>query len=555
MLLSLSIRQLAIVEQLDLDFHPGMTVITGETGAGKSILLQALGLAVGDRADTDSLRQGAKEAEVSASFDLTQLPLARLWLEEQQLSSPDANECLLRRVILNTGRSKAFINGKACPIGHLKELGQLLLDIHGQHAHQSLLRKETHLSLLDEYAQLLPIKQEVNLAFNAYRSHYQRLIKVRQQDASQQAQLELLTYQVEELNQLAPVKGELAELEAEQQELANAEQLLANSQEALNLCDEQEGSALQLVNLAKQLVNQLGSPKLASAGQMLQDAAIQLEETSRELSYFISNLEADPTRLVTLEARLNSYYQAAHKHHIQPEEVYKQHQKLQDQLTELSLGEEGIEKLEQEVNQLRSDYLALANQLSQQRQAAASQLEAEVDSQLALLGMEKSQFKLSFARLDKPQASGLDQLEFLIAPNPGQAAKPLVRIASGGELSRISLAIQVVTAQTSSIPTLIFDEVDVGISGATAEIVGRLLKQLAKRGQILCVTHLPQVAAQGQQHLHIHKTVEDETTLSHMELLNKKGRVQELARMLGGVNLSASTLAHAEEMLELALKS
>lgn len=550
MLLSLSIRQLAIVEQLDLDFHPGMTVITGETGAGKSILLQALGLAVGDRADSDSLRQGAKQAEVSASFDLSQLPTAKKWLAEQALSGADENECLLRRVIANTGRSKAFINGAACPVGHLKELGQILLDIHGQHAHQSLLRKETHLDLLDEYAQLLTNKQEVAQAFHAYRTNYQKLVKLRQQDATQQAQLELLTYQVEELNQLAPIKGELAELEAEQQELANAEELIAKSQQALNLCDQDEGAALQLVNQASQLITSLANPKLVSAGQMLQDAAIQLEETSRELSYFIASLEANPERLIAVEHRLNNYYQAAHKHHIQPEEVYKQHLELQQQLEELSLGEEGIEKLEQEVNQLRSDYLTLANQLSQQRLIAASQLEQEVDCQLALLGMEKSQFKLEFAKLDKPQASGLDQVEFLIAPNPGQAAKPLVRIASGGELSRISLAIQVVTAQTSSIPTLIFDEVDVGISGATAEIVGRLLKQLAQRGQILCVTHLPQVAAQGQQHLHIHKTVEDETTLSHMELLNKKGRVQELARMLGGVNLSASTLAHAEEMLE-----
>lgn len=554
MLLSLSIRQLAIVEQLDLDFHPGMTVITGETGAGKSILLQALGLAVGDRADSDSLRQGADKAEVSASFDLSKLPLAKQWLQEQELLSEEENECLLRRVILATGRSKAFINGLPCPVGHLKDLGEILLDIHGQHAHQSLLKKETHLGLLDEYAQLMQAKEEVAKSFNLYRTSYQQLVKLRQQDANQQAQLELLTYQVNELNQLEPIAGEISQLEAEQQELASVEELLTTGQQVLNLCNEDDASALHQVNLAKQLLGQLKNPKLGPANQMLQEAAIQLEETSRELAGFISNLEADPQRLAFIEQRLSGYYQAAHKHGIQPEEVYNHHQNLKQQLASLSLGEEGIEKLENQVNQLRQNYLSLANQLSQQRRLAASHLEKEVMEQLAMLGMEKSEFKLEFTKLEKPQPSGLDQIEFLIAPNPGQPAKPLVRIASGGELSRISLAIQVVTAQTSSIPTLVFDEVDVGISGATAEIVGRLLKQLALRGQILCVTHLPQVAAQGQQHLHIHKKVEDETTLSQMELLDKEGRVQELARMLGGVNLSASTLAHAKEMLEEGMK-
>lgn len=555
MLLSLSIRQLAIVEQLDLDFHSGMTIITGETGAGKSILLQALGLAVGDRATTDSLRHHADKAEVSASFDLKRLPLAHQWLAEQEMLSSNGQECMLRRIILASGRSKAFINGIACSVGQLKELGQLLLDIHGQHSHQSLLRRETHLNLLDEYAQLEDSKLAVTQAFTHYRTSYQQLMKVRQQDASQQAKVELLTYQVAELDRLAPVKGEVSELEAEQQELASVESLMLTGQQVLNLCDQDKGAALQQVSQAQQLLEQLDNPKLAVIKQLLQDASIQLEEASRELTSFIFKLEANPERLEYLEQRLNSYYQIAHKHAIQPEEVHQEHLQLTEELSQLSLGAEDIEVLEEEVNQLRQGYLSLANQLSQKRQVAAEQLEKEVTHQLAELGMEKSKFELSFTRLDRPQPNGLDQLEFLIAPNPGQAAKPLIRIASGGELSRISLAIQVVIAQrakadqASSLPTLVFDEVDVGISGATAEIVGRLLKRLAQRGQIICVTHLPQVAAQGQQHLHLHKKVEAENTLSYVQQLDKQGRIEELARMLGGIQVSPSTLAHAEEML------
>lgn len=547
MLVSLSIRQLAIVDHLELEFRKGMTVITGETGAGKSILLQALGLALGDRSDNDSIRHGADRAEITASFDLSQLPQAREWLAAKEL---DTSECILRRSLLNNGRSKAWINGQPCPVQHLKELGSLLLDIHGQHAHQSLLRKETHLETLDQYAGLEKQTSQLTASYRAWQATHKRLENLRQQDDSQRARIQLLRYQVEELDQLAIQPDELSELEAEQQQLANAEALIQTSQAALQLCDSEEGAALQQVNQALQLLSGLKVANLQPVQQMLQEAQIQLQETSRELEHYASTLEVDPTRLQWVEDRLSSIYQTARKHHLQAEELAAHHAQLKQELNELDTGESSLDVLSNELEKLSTAYQIQAKKLHQNRISAATKLQKAVDEQLAYLGMEKSQFRVSFKPLDGLHALGTDDIEFLIAPNPGQPAKPLVRIASGGELSRISLAIQVIAAQTSSIPTLVFDEVDVGISGATAEIVGRLLKQLAKRGQILCVTHLPQVAAQGDQHLHIHKQIDQDTTLTQMALLDEKGRITELARMLGGIKLSERTLAHAKEMLK-----
>ncbi|WP_114416720.1 DNA repair protein RecN [Marinospirillum perlucidum] len=547
MLVSLSIQQLAIVEHLELEFRSGMTVITGETGAGKSILLQALGLALGDRADSDSVRHGAKRAEITASFDLSQLPAAREWLVSHDL---DTEECLLRRSLLSNGRSKAWINGQPCPVQHLKELGQLLLDIHGQHAHQSLLRRETHLPLLDEYAGLEKQAAELAVSYRDWQQARKRLENLRQQDDAQRARIQLLRYQVEELDQLGLAEEELSQLESEQEELANAENLIQTSQQAMSCCDHEEGAALQQVSQALQLLTGLNSPALKNITELLSEAQIQLQEASHDLELYLSNLEIDPARLQWVEERLNTIYQTARKHHIPAEELPALHLQLRQELEAIDADEGSLDQLTQEVETLAQQYRDQAEELSQKRKQAASQLEQAVDEQLAYLGMDKSQFRVSFEAVKTFQPQGKDEVEYLIAPNPGQPPKPLVRIASGGELSRISLAIQVVTAATSSIPTLVFDEVDVGISGAVAEIVGRLLKQLSQRGQIFCVTHLPQVAAQGDQHLHIHKTTEEENTRTQMQLLDETGRVAELARMLGGVKLSESTLAHAREMLQ-----
>lgn len=547
MLISLSIRELAIVEHLELEFRKGMTVITGETGAGKSILLQALGLALGDRSDSDSIRYGAARAEVTASFDLSSLPQAKLWLEQHELAS---DECILRRSLLNNGRSKAWINGQPCPVQHLKELGGILLDIHGQHAHQSLLRKETHLEVLDEYAGLQKQTTQLTATYRSWHTIHKRLESLRQQDDAQRARIQLLRYQVEELNQLAIQEDELTQLEAEQQQLANAEHLIQASQEALDLCDKEDGAALQLVSQALQLISDLKVAQLQPVQQMLSEAQIQLQESSRELEHYASTLEVDPARLQWVEDRLSSIYQTARKHHLQANELAAHHTQLKQELEELDGGESSLDLLSDELEILAIKYQEQAVKLRKKRETAAIKLQKAVDEQLAYLGMEKSQFVVNFKPLEGLHPLGTDNIEFLIAPNPGQPPKPLIRIASGGELSRISLAIRVITAQTSSIPTLVFDEVDVGISGATAEIVGRLLKQLANRGQIFCVTHLPQVAAQGDQHLHIHKQVSQDTTQTQMALLDEEGRITELARMLGGIKLSERTLAHAKEMLK-----
>lgn len=547
MLVSLSIRQLAIVDRLELEFRPGMTVITGETGAGKSILLQALGLALGDRSDSDSIRHGADRAEITASFDLSRLPQARDWLRQHDL---DDEDCILRRSLLANGRSKAWINGQPCPVQHLKELGEILLDIHGQHAHQSLLRRETHLQVLDHYAGLQEQAAALTELYRRWHQTRQRLEKLRHQDDAQRARIQLLRYQVEELNQLALTEEELDALENEQQQLANAEQLIQAGQQALQLCDHEEGAALQQVSRALHLLEHLDVQSLAQVRQMLSEAQIQLQEAARELEHYTGNIEVDPARLQWVEERLDNIYRTARKHHLQPDELPILHARLQQELSELDGGESSLDQLGSELEQLGNSYRQQAEILRLARQEAARRLEQAVDEQLAYLGMEKSQFRVNFSSLDAFQPGGLDEVEFLIAPNPGQPPKPLVRIASGGELSRISLAIQVITAQHSSIPTLVFDEVDVGISGATAEIVGRLLKQLAQRGQILCVTHLPQVAALGDQHLHIQKQTEGDSTLTQMNLLDEKGRVAELARMLGGIKLSERTLAHAREMLK-----
>lgn len=556
MLTYLAIRNLAIVEALELDLPAGMTVITGETGAGKSILLDALGLALGDRADADSVRHGAAKAEILAQFDIRQLPQAQQWLKDNELDECETEEtthdCQLRRVIHNNGRSKAWINGQPCSVQLLKKLGSHLIDIHGQHEHQSLLQRDSHLRLLDAFAQLEDQVSTQQQLFKDWQQCRRQLETLKNQDDQQQARIELLRYQVEELEQLALEEQELQSLEEEQQHLANVDTLILEGQAAFNLCDSDEGGARQLLNQACNRINHLPSqdPRLNDIRQMLGDALIQIEEASRELEHFVSSCELDPERLQFVEERLSTIYQLARKHHITPEELYQHSLKLKAELNSIENGSQNIEQLAERLQQLTERFRQQAAQLSQQRKTAAYQLNQNINEQLSLLGMSNARFEVFIQNSEQFQAHGLDQVEFLISTNPGQPAKPMIKIASGGELSRISLAIQVVTAQTSAIPTLVFDEVDVGISGGTAEIVGQLLHNLAQKGQILSVTHLPQVAAQGDQHLFIRKSSTENSTHSEMVWLDSSQRVTELARMLGGIDLTEQTLAHAQEMLQ-----
>ncbi|REC93433.1 DNA repair protein RecN [Kushneria indalinina] len=555
MLSQLSISNYAIVEHLELDFRDGMTAITGETGAGKSILLDALSLCLGERADAGSVRHGASRADLAVRFDIEGLPDARAWLAERDL---DDTECLLRRSVTANGRSRAWINGVPATLADLKALSEHLIDIHGQHAHQTLMREETHLRLLDDFAGHSDKVEQLTQIYRQWQQASRRLKAARENGDEQQARCQLLRYQVEELDALALGEEELSALEEEQTRLANAEELITQAQFAADCCDDDESGALNQLNQARQRLEQLpgsDSGALANILSMLNDACIQLQEAGYELHRYVSSTELDPDRLMTVESRLAEIHRIARKHHVMPEEVPALHQRLQAELSELQDGGEDMETLVEATETARNAWRELAHRISEQRMEAARRMGEEVQSQLAFLGMEKADFTVDITRRDTAQPEGMDRVGFLISANPGQPARALTRVASGGELSRVSLAIQVVAAQHSTIPTLVFDEVDVGISGATAEIVGQLLRQLGSHGQILCVTHLPQVAAQGHQHLHIEKQADEQTTHTTMALLDEGGRVRELARMLGGVHLSERTLAHAREMLDVSQRS
>lgn len=550
MLTQLAIRDYAIVDTLDLELAGGMTAITGETGAGKSILLGALGLCLGERADAASVRHGCERADLSASFDIQALPAARAWLEERELPSDD---CLLRRVITASGRSRAWINGQPATVADLKALGEHLVEIHGQHAHQRLLREETHLRLLDDFAGNRQAVSKLGETFRRWQAARRRLTQLTENGDELQARRQLLRYQVEELDALALGDDELATLEHEQEQLAHAEETLREAQLAAECCDSDGDGALALLHQATQRLDPLpGSDRgaLAEVLTMLGEARIQIEEAARELYRFADATELDPERLTWVESRLSEVHRIARKHHLMPEELPALQRRLHSELEGLEGGEHDLETLRAEVEALRDTWREQARSIGEARRQAAGRFGKAVQQQLAFLAMDKARFDVEVTPRQNAQADGMEEVRFLISANPGQPPRPLSKVASGGELSRISLAIQVIAARHSTIPSLVFDEVDVGVSGATAEIVGQLLRRLGENGQVMTVTHLPQVAAQAHQHLHIEKQAKRDTTLTRMALLDEAGRVSELARMLGGVTLSDRTLAHAREMLQ-----
>ena len=550
MLMQLTVSNYAIAEHLELQFDKGMTALTGETGAGKSIVLDALSLALGGRADAGAVRIGAKRADITAAFDVSRNAEARTWLVEHDLEAD--GDCLLRRVISKDGRTRGYINGQPCPLQALKDLGSLLMDIHSQHQHQRLLRKDQHRRLLDEFAGAESLAEEVSQTFRQWRRTQDRLTDIRNRKDESDARLQLLRYQVEELDRLALGDNELAELEAEQQQLSHAEQVLQHSHTAAQICAEDEVSAADMVRQAIHQIEQIPVevPALAETLQMLNEAQIQLEEAGSNLRHFIEGYELDPERLAEVESRLSEIYQLARKHRVGTDELPALHRQLHDELAALDGGSESLEQLEADVERLQQVYRVQADRLSSARQDAAARLDLRVCEELQRLNMANACFvtQLTPGDGEAPRAQGHEDVEFLISANPGQPARPLAKVASGGELSRISLAIQVVVAQTSTIPSLVFDEVDVGIGGGTAEVVGRLLRLLGETGQVMCVTHLPQVAAQAHQHLFVSKFSENQSTFSRIEKLDDSGRIHEVARMLGGVDLTDQTLAHAQEM-------
>ena len=553
MLTHLSISHFAIVEQLDLDIPQGMSVITGETGAGKSIMLDALSLTLGSRAGADTVRTGCDRADIRATFDISALPEALHWLKARDMDCD--HECILRRVITKDGRSRGYINGTPSPLADLRQLGQLLIDIHAQHEHQSLLRPATHIRLLDEYIGCKKLSTQVRESWQKWRQQQDRIKALLTQSKDQDARLQLLQYQTEELDRLSISEGEVESLEQEQKQLSNAETSLYTCQQVVNLCSENDnGNILHSLSLCQQLITDLGidMPELQETLNLLSTAQIQVEEATGELNRFVDHFEANPARLEEITTRLSTAYTLARKHHVAPEELHNLHTQLQQELESMQCSDEIIEELETELKAMFQEYQSLADRLGEKRKKGAVRLNKAVTKHIRELGMPAGQFYVDLQELSgDPQAQGMEEVRFLVSTNPGLPPRPLDKVASGGELSRISLAIQVITARTSGISTLVFDEVDVGIGGGTAEIVGRLLRELGKQGQVLCVTHQPQVASQGHTHLYVSKTLRKNSTRTRINSLDSEDRTKEVARMLGGVEITEQTLAHAREMISL----
>ncbi len=553
MLTHLSISNFTLVDQLDLDLKAGMTAITGETGAGKSIVLDALGQTLGDRADGQRVRAGARKADIHASFDIRRISAAQRWLEEQDLLQEDApDECLLRRVITAEGRSKAFINGHPVTLQQLRTLGEMLIDIHSQHEHQSLLRKETHRHLLDEYAGQSELAAQVRRAFRHWQTRREAFEQLRDNAEEMSARYQLLSYQVQELEQLNLGAGELEELESEQRSLAHAEDILRASHELSALCSDDDQGLSVLMHRALHLLRDMPekTTALQEAEQLLTSAQIQVDEAQREVEHHIDGFNLDPERLREVEERLSTIYEVARKHRIGPEQLAQLFSDLSEELSQLQGGDEHLDELEKQMQSAEADYRKSASALSKARQSTSTKLAKMVNQQLNELAMPNARVEVSLTSLaEKPGPQGLEEVEFIISTNPGQPARSLNKVASGGELSRVSLAIQVVTARTSAIPTLVFDEVDVGIGGATGDVVGRLLRQLGDGGQVLCVTHLAQVASKSHQHLQVTKTASKKSAESTLITLSGEEKIEEIARMLGGMKVTEQSLAHAREMV------
>lgn len=556
MLIQLRIRDFAIVEDLELDLAAGMTAVTGETGAGKSILVDAIGLLLGDRSDSSTVRQGAERADISAVFDLEQLPTARAWLAERDLDVE--RECHLRRVIAGNGRSRNYINGVPQPAQALRDLGELLVDIHGQHEHQSLLRRDSQRQLLDNHAGHLALVAELSRTFQRWSQQRQELQALRQASAERDARTDILGYHLRELTALNLAEGEVAELEADQRRLANASQLLEIGQRLLAGLTDSDGDSL--TDRLNHSLHDLASLKrldarLGPIGELLNAASIQIQEAAGELRGYVQELDLDPAHLAQIEQRLTAAHQLARKHRVAAEELPALRVRFEAELDTLTHSETRLETLEQAVKDALATYRGHAKELTERRIAAARELDERISQALAGLGMPGGRFATVLTSLDKPTAAGAETVEFQVSANPGQPLRPLAKVASGGELSRISLAIQVIAAHAARIPTLIFDEVDTGIGGGVAEVVGRQLRALGQGRQVLCVTHLPQVAAQAHQQLKVEKRTDGESTHTEVRRLALDERVTEIARMLGGLELTANTLAHAQEMVEKAATS
>ena len=555
MLSRLDIRDFTLVRTLSVEFPSGFSPITGETGAGKSILLGALGLVLGDRANPDLVRKGAKAADVTAEFDVSNIPEALAWLAERELQDEgDEGLCLLRRTLSAEGRSRAFVNGRPVTLQDVKTLAEELIDIHSQHAHTSLLRREMQMRMLDEFGGHRPLALEVANAHGRWRELADTLERLRAAADEQADRRTLLAYQLEELEALAPSTEELGTLEAQQRRLAGAEANAERLAQARTALEEDDDAVVDRIARLDHLLDEVDDedPRLASARELLASARVNVEEAADELRRYSDGLEPDPARLAEVESRLGALHDAARKHRVRPDALETFFADLQAEHDGLDATDARIDELAAELERLGGELETLAAKLTKARRSAGKKLAKAVTEQLRELGLRDARFEPALVPHEdgRCSASGMESIEYRFSANAGMEPGPLGRIASGGELSRISLAIQVVTALTSRVPSLVLDEADVGIGGRTAEVVGQMLRRLGAHTQVLAVTHLPQVAALGHQHYAVVKDAGKKTLAeTRIEPLDADARVAELARMLGGLEITEQTRAHASELL------
>jgi len=550
MLRSLSIRNFVVVETLDVAFGDGLTVLTGETGAGKSILLDAIGLLLGDRFELRQLRAGADRAELAAGFDIADCPAARAWLAEHALAS-DGDEVLLRRVLDAQGRSRAWINGSAATLAQQKSLGEMLVAIHGQHAHQSLEQPEVQRSIVDAYGGFTTLAHEVAERWRAWRAAVERLEAAATAAEATASEREFLEQRRRDLAALGVTADEWRELSSSQSRLAHAAELIAVAGDGVAaLSDSDDAIATQLAHLVQRLRAAAShDPALSEVVSLLEPAAIELDEAARALRDYQRRLDLDPAELTRVEDRLAAIHDMARKHRVRPEALPALLAETEARIASLADSADA-QALARRAAQAEAHYRDAAKDLSKKRRFHASELAHRVTEAMQTLAMSGGRFEAAIEPLAAPASYGVDGVEFRVASHPAQAPAPLARVASGGELSRIALALSVVASEAGSVPTLVFDEVDAGIGGAVAATVGGLMQALAARRQVLCVTHLPQVAAFADMHLRVTKSSRDDDVVSDLAQLDAKQRVEELARMLGGAEITAKTRAHAKELYE-----
>ncbi|WP_017940492.1 MULTISPECIES: DNA repair protein RecN [unclassified Thioalkalivibrio] len=549
MLRLISIRDFAIIDQLELELDTGLSALTGETGAGKSILIDVIGQLLGDRADAGMVREGAEQADLSAEFALPEQGPAAAWLAEQELGGDEDDHVLLRRVLTRQGKSRAWINGRPVAVGQLRTLGEWLVDIHGQHAHQQLLQRETQRHWLDGFLDGHPVA-DVRDAYRAWRDAARALEQAREAQADTSDRLDLLRFQTGELAELAPVADEYPQLLTEQNQLAHGTEVLTALQTASQQIEDDSGLDAQLGQVLHALQDAAQhDERVNPALELLESARIQIDEAGDTLRRLADGIELDPERLAELDQRVSEYLRLGRKHRVEPETLPGLYDELQTELDALENGDQTVEALEAREQETRATFDTAAAALTRARHQAAERIGQAVTDTMQELGMAGGHFAIGVEPADKPQAHGVDHIEFRVAANPGAAPQPMAKVASGGELSRIGLALQVLASQQQTVPTLIFDEVDSGISGAVAEVVGRKLRTLGERHQVLCVTHLAQVAAQAHHQLEVQKTHAEDGTRTAIQPLDDEHRVEALARLIGGTQLTETTRTHARELL------